>query len=37
MRKLWNRIETVLIVILLAPFALVAWVLMCWPGRGAFR
>ena len=37
MRKLWDRIATVLIVILLTPFALGAWLLMCWPGKGALR
>lgn len=37
MRKLWKRIEMALIVMLLTPFALIAWLLMCWPGKGGFR
>jgi len=37
LRKTWTHIETVLIVIVLAPFTLVAWPLMLWPGKGAFR
>jgi len=37
MRKCWDKIETVLIVIVLAPFALVAWICMLLPGKGAFR
>lgn len=33
MRKFWNRLKMALIVIVLTPLALVAWLLMCWPGR----
>jgi hypothetical protein len=37
MRKLWDRIETVLIVIVLLPFTLIAWVCMLLPGKGALK
>lgn len=37
LHKFWKRVEMALIVVLLMPLALGAWLLMCWPGRDAFR
>ena len=37
MRKLIDSIYTAIIVVLLFPLALGAWVLMLWPGRRAFK
>lgn len=35
--KVWKHIEAAFIAVLLMPFALGAWLLMFWPGKGPFR
>lgn len=37
MRKFFDFIYVTAITILLFPLALLAWLLMMWPGKGAFR